>query len=211
MIKYQRLAILGASGHGKVVADLAEQLGYSVCFYDDVYPQKANIEHWPILGTFTDLLKLSCDDVYVFVAIGNNFIREQKLLLLIQRGFILPNLIHPTASVSQYAKISSASVVFANAVVNAFSVIGMGCIVNSSAVIEHDCMIGDFVHISPKAALAGGVRVGDKSWVGIGSQVKQLVSIGDKTLIGAGSTVLNDLPSDVVAYGSPAIVVGSNH
>lgn len=210
MINNQRLAILGASGHGKVVADLAEQLGYSVCFYDDAYPQKTNLEHWPILGTFDDLLQLSSDDVHVNVAIGNNAIREQKLLLLIPRNFILPNLIHPTASVSQYAKIASGSVVFANAIVNAFSIIGMGCIINSSAVIEHDCVIGDFVHISPKVTLAGGVRVGDKSWVGIGSQVKQLVSIGDNTLVGAGSNVLKDLPSDVVAYGSPAIVVGNN-
>ena len=30
-----KLAILGASGHGKVVADIAELNGYDVVFFDD--------------------------------------------------------------------------------------------------------------------------------------------------------------------------------
>ena len=205
----KELAIVGASGHGKVVADIAEQLGFIVKFYDDAYPNKAYIEHWPIHGTCADLIALNNKNTTLsndaVVAIGNNEIRQQKIQLLKQNRFNLITLIHPTAVISQYATIAQGSVVFAGAIINAFANIGVGCIVNTSAIIEHDCIIGDFTHICPNVALAGGVTVGSRSWVGIGSQVKQLITIGDNCLIGAGSTVVKNIPDNVTAFGSPAV------
>lgn len=203
------LAIVGASGHGKVVADIAEQLGFIVKFYDDAHPSKTHIEHWAIQGTCADLIALqnqspTCSNDVV-VAIGNNEIRQQKIQLLQQSSFNLITLIHPTAVISKYAVIAQGCVVFAGAVINAFAKVGVGCIINSAAVVEHDCSIGDFTHICPNTALAGGVTVGSKSWIGIGSQVKQLVAIGSNCLIGAGSTVVKNIPDNVTAFGSPAV------
>lgn len=203
------LVILGASGHGKVIADIAEQLGYTVNFYDDAYPNKTYIEHWPIQGTCADLIALKNKSTSfgndVVVAIGNNQIRQQKIQLLKQNDFNLPSLFHPTSVVSKYANVAEGCVIFGSAVINAFAKVGVGCIINTAAVVEHDCIIGDFTHISPNAALAGGVTVGSKSWVGIGSQVKQLVTIGDNCLIGAGSNVVKNIPDNVTAFGSPAV------
>lgn len=210
----KELAIVGASGHGKVVADIAEQLGYIVNFYDDAYPNKAYIEHWPIHGTCADLIALNNINTTVsndvVVAIGNNEIRQKKIQLLQQYSFNLITLIHPTAVISPYAAIASGTVVFAGSVINAFAEIGVGCIVNTAVVIEHDCTIDNFTHICPNVALAGGVAVGSKSWVGIGSQVKQLITIGDNCLIGAGSTVVKNIPDNVIAFGSPAVVIKSH-
>ncbi|WP_211185170.1 acetyltransferase [Pseudoalteromonas arctica] len=203
-----KLAVVGASGHGKVIADIAEQLGFIVNFYDDAYPSKTYIEHWPIHGTCADLIALNNTSTTpndVVVAIGNNNIRQQKIQLLQQNGFNLITLIAPTAVISQYATIAQGSVVFAGAIINAFANIGIGCIVNTSAIIEHDCAIGDFTHICPNTALAGGVIIGSKSWVGIGSQIKQLIVIGDNCMIGAGSTVIKNIPDNVTAFGSPAV------
>ncbi|KAF7779303.1 hypothetical protein PMAN_a0164 [Pseudoalteromonas marina] len=204
------LAILGASGHGKVIADIAEQLGFSVSFYDDAFPDKKNIEHWPVIGTFSDLLNVPNNQVSVAVAIGHNITRKVKIETLDQKGYMLPVLIHPTAVISKYAQIDSGSVIAANAVINTFAEVGRGCIINTSAIIEHDCRIGDFTHICPGTSLAGGVSVGRASWVGIGSKVKQLIHIGDNTLIGAGSLVVKDISSDVTAYGSPCVKVSEN-
>jgi len=204
------LAILGASGHGKVVADLAEMLGYKVYFYDDAYPTKTELEHWKIVGTFSDLLLSDISDCEVFVAIGNNEVRKQKCNELIQHGFSLATLVHPTATISQYAKIAAGTVLLAGATINAFAEIGHGCIINTSAVIEHDTKIGEYSHICPNTALAGAVKIGKCCWIGIGSQVIQLTSVGDYTLVGAGSVVVKDLPANVTAFGSPAVVVKSN-
>lgn len=155
----KELVIVGASGHGKVVADLAEQLGFTVKFYDDAYPNKTYIEHWPIQGTCADLVALN-NNMSVVIAIGNNTIRKDKALLLQQHGFSLISLIHPTAVISQYAAIAEGTVIFAGAVINAFAKVGVGCIINTGAVVEHDCIISDFTHICPNVALAGGVVVG---------------------------------------------------
>ena len=201
----KQLAIVGASGHGKVIADIAEQLGFSAKFYDDAYPNKTHIEHWPIQGTCADLIALHTTPIDVVVAIGNNDIRLQKIQLLQQNNFNLITLIHPSATISQYATIAKGTVVFAGAIINAFTKVGEGCVINTSAVVEHDCTIGDFTHICPNVALAGGVVVGAKSWVGIGSQVRQLITIGDNCLIGAGSTVVKNIPNNVTAFGSPAV------
>ncbi|MEQ3511901.1 acetyltransferase [Pseudoalteromonas sp. BZB3] len=205
----KRLAILGASGHGKVVADLAGQLGYEVTFYDDAYPLKKSIEHWTVAGTFSDLLSREHKNLEVVVAIGNNKIRKEKSVALWRHNFSLATLIHPCASVSKFANVEAGTVVFAGAVINAFATIGEGCIINSAAVIEHDTVVGNYSHICPNTALAGNVNIGECCWVGIGSQVIQLISVGDNTLIGAGSTVVKNLPENVTAIGSPAVVVKS--
>ena len=206
----KELAIVGASGHGKVIADTAELLGFTVRFYDDAYPDKINIEHWPVYGTCADLImKANTSGVPVdaIVAIGNNDIRSKKIELLQQNNFQLITLIHPSAVISKHSEIQCGSVVFPGAVINAFARVGLGVIINTGAIIEHDCIIRDHAHISPNASLCGGVEVGCKCWVGVGSQVKQLVRIGNNTIIGAGSTVLDNIPSDVTAVGSPARLI----
>lgn len=208
-VKLQILYILGASGHGKVVADIAEQLGFTVKFYDDDYPNKVQIEHWPIFGTCNDLVSLK-NNCNAIVAIGNNNIREEKQAILSKYGFNMVTLIHPNAVVSQYATIGRGSVIVAGAIINAFATVGNACIINTGATVGHDCIIDGFTHICPNVALAGGVAVGSKSWVGIGSQVKQLVTIGDNCLIGAGSTVVKNIPDNVTAFGSPAVVIKSH-
>ena len=207
----KELAIVGASGHGKVVADIAEQLGFIIKFYDDAYPDKTRIDHWPIFGSISDLIASNHKNVELFnnvvVAIGNNDIRFQKTKQLQDKGFNLITLIHPSAVVSRYAEIENGTVIFPKAIINAFARIGLGAIINTGSIVEHDCIVGDYSHISPNASLSGGVEVGSKCWIGVGSQVKQLVKIGNNTIIGAGSTVLSDIPSDVTAVGSPAKVI----
>lgn len=202
------IAILGASGHGKVLAELAELNGYErIEFYDDAWPVKCQLEHWLIIGNSHDLYANLSDYDACVVAIGNNFIRLNKLMLLRDKQAPLVSLIHPTATVSHYALLGVGSVVMANAVVNPFAQIGMGGIINTGSVIEHDCVLGDAVHLSPNSALAGGSRLGDAVWLGIGAVTKQLVNIGENTTIGAGAVVIQDIPNDCVAIGAPAKVL----
>ncbi|WP_369959533.1 acetyltransferase [Pseudomonas benzenivorans] len=201
----KRLAILGASGHGKVVADTAECCGWqSVEFFDDAWPGLQKNGVWPVVGDTAALMGRLADFDGVLVAIGNNRVRHAKLLELRAEGARLVILVHPAATVSRYAVIGEGAVVFAGAVVNAEACIGQGTILNTGCSIDHDCLLGDAVHISPGARLAGGVQVGDLSWVGIGASVRQLVRIGERVLVGAGSAVISDIPDDVTVAGVPA-------
>lgn len=51
------------------------------------------------------------------------------------------------------------------------------------------------------------VKIGNNVWIGAGSVILPGVNIGDNTVIGAGSLVTKDIPSDVVAFGSPCKVI----
>lgn len=200
-----KLAILGASGHGKVVADTAECCGWqTIEFFDDAWPHRQGNGVWSVVGDTTVLMGRLADFDGVVVAIGNNRLRHAKLLEFQAAGARLATVIHPAATVSRYASISEGTVVFAGAVVNADTRVNLGGILNTGCSIDHDCVLGDAVHISPGARLAGGVRVGDLSWVGIGASVRQLISIGQRVMVGAGSAVVSDIPNDVMVAGVPA-------
>lgn len=51
------------------------------------------------------------------------------------------------------------------------------------------------------------VTIGDDVWLGGGVIVCPGVTVGADTVVGAGSMVTKDLPSGVVAVGSPARVL----
>ena len=201
----KKLAILGASGHGKVVADAALLAGWvEVLFFDDAWPALTELGPWQVIGNTSKLLLYAeCFDGVV-VAIGNNIIRLEKQLELEEKGMQLVTIIHPSAIVSAYAKIAHGSVVFAGAVINAFAIIGCGCIINTGSTIDHDCLLADGVHISPGAHLAGMVTVGKAAWIGIGASVKQGIHIGDSVMVGAGAAVVHDIEPGLTVVGVPA-------
>ena len=201
----RRLAILGASGHGKVIAEIAELCGWSdIVFFDDAWPSVNSIGVWKVVGSTDQLITCIREYDAFFIAIGNNTIRSDKFMQLSNLGVNAALLVHPSSTVSKYASLGAGTVVMANAVVNSFATIGQACIINTSSVIEHDCVLNDGCHISPGAHLAGAVHIGRRSWIGIGVNVIQQINISDDVIVGAGSTVINDQQSNTTAVGSPA-------
>lgn len=201
----KKLAILGASGHGKVVADTAECTGWDhIDFFDDAWPSTQQNGIWPVKGSTAELIFQLNEYDGVCVAIGNNVIRQRKVEELIALGSALPVLIHPMAYVSPHASVGPGSVVFAGAVVNAGVQIGSGAILNTGCSVDHDCILGEAVHISPGARLAGGVVVGMRTWVGIGASVKQLVNLGADVTVGVGAAVIHDVTASTIVVGVPA-------
>ena len=188
--------LIGAGGHAKVIADILIAAGRPPAAFLDDAPQ-----HNQILGiTVIKGLVLPEPDSAVIIAIGDNVTREE----LARRYTVFDIAIHPAGHISRDAEIGPGSVVMSGAVINAGARIGSHCIINSGAIIDHDCLISDFAHIAPGATLGGNVRVGVGSMVGLGASVIHGRAIGDHTIVGAGSTVVRDLPSFVVAIGSPA-------
>ena len=199
------LAVLGASGHGKVVAETAELCGWkSVVFFDDAYPSKRCCSDSIIKGDSSSLLESLANYDAVVVAIGDNQIRMKKLNELASRDARLTTLIHPRACVSRTAEIGEGSVIFAGVVVNADVKVGRGSILNTSCSVGHDCVLGIGTHIAPGARLAGGVRVGNFSWVGIGASIIQLIEIGERVVVGAGAVVIDDVQNGLTVVGVPA-------
>ncbi|WP_372741151.1 acetyltransferase [Neptunomonas sp.] len=200
-----RLAVLGASGHGKVIADIAEQTGWKlVDFFDDAWPGLRHNSHWKVVGGSSELISSLNQYDGVFVAIGNNSIRLKKLIELEQANAHIVSLIHPSAIVSTYSHMGKGSVVMPGAIINVDASVGDGCIINTGASVDHDCELGRGVHLSPGVRLSGSVRVSDGAWLGIGSCVRQSTFIGANAVVGAGAVVVNDVEENVTVTGNPA-------
>lgn len=199
-----KLLVIGASGHGKVITDVALKMNKwkSISFLDDDENIKSSMGI-DVIGTTYDVFKyIKYFDI--FVAIGNNKTREKIQEKLEAEGASIPVLIHPTAVVGKQVVFGSGSVLMAGVVINCCTHIGKGCIINTGATIDHDNSIGNYVHISPGAHLAGTVKVGKGSWLGIGSIISNNINIISGCNIGAGAVVIKDIKEPGTYVGVPA-------
>lgn len=192
-----RLNIIGASGHGKVVADIAKLNGYSdIAFFDDNKDVKECLG-FPVLGASEE-----ATEGEVFVAIGNSKIR--KKLMEFYKDRVQPVLIHPNAVVADSVTLEKGTVVMAGSVINPDAKIGKGCIINSCSSVDHDCLINDYVHVAVGAHVCGTVTVGEMTWIGAGATIINNVSICSECFIGAGATVVKDVDCRGKYLGIPA-------
>lgn len=194
-----RLIIIGASGHGKVVADIAALNGYKDIVFLDNDPEIKACAGYPVLGPDTMISELDGD---VFIAVGKSETRKKLMERDKTRSF--PALVHPSAVVAKSAEVGVGSVVMAGAVINPGAQIGKGCIINTSSSVDHDCMVGDYVHISVGAHLSGTVVVGTGTWIGTGAIVSNNVNICGGCMIGAGAVVIKDIDEPGTYVGVPA-------
>lgn len=201
----KRLVVIGAGGHGKVVAEIAAAAGYDVLGFFDDSVEFSPLQKYPLLRTIAELPKKAGQGVLAVVAVGDNR-RRCELVAEISGCVCFATVIHPSAVVSESARIGEGTVVMPLVAVNAGVQIGRHAILNTSCSVDHDCALGDFVHISPGAVLCGGVRVGAGTHVGAGAVVVPGRRIGSWSVVGAGCVVVSDIPEKVVAAGVPARV-----
>lgn len=164
----KELLILGAGGFGHMVQEMALMLGYEkAVFLDDAIKEK------DVVGKCCDyenFLKMYDTAVAAF---GDNNMRLYWTNRLIEAGYQVPCLVHPSAVVSPNAVIGSGSFIMQRAVVNRSTVIGNGVLVNSGAVIDHDSRVSDGAH------------------VGLGSVVKSYCTIASKEKVGEGEVIFS--------------------
>ena len=195
-----RLAVLGAGGHGRVVAESAAAAGWDVDFFDDA--QTDTVDGRRVIGKLEAALSTPRNGV--IVALGNNRLRLDWINRLRAAGSVLATIIDPTAMVSPSAEIGEGSFLARGAVVSTGARIGRGCIVNTAATVDHDCRLADGVHLSPGVHLSGSVTVGACSWLGTGVSVSNNISIGDDVIVGIGGAVIRNVASNQTVVGVPA-------
>ncbi len=192
--------IYGASGHAKVVLDIAKSINLAVA---GVYDDNASLQQ--LAGFPIQQPQKGIKVTNVIITIGDNAIR--KTIAQRKDLTLAAFLVHPSAQVGGAVSLGEGTVVMPSVVINNSAKIGKNCILNTSSVIEHDCELGDYVHISPNATLAGGVSVGEGTHIGANVVVIPGVKIGKWAVVGAGAVILRDIPDDAVVVGNPGKII----
>lgn len=195
----KQLVIIGASGHGKVIADIARKLGYTAIVFLDDNENICRCGNYPVIGKSFEASRMDTD---IIVGIGNADIRKR-----IQESFPeerIVTLIHPDAVIAEDVLIGGGTVVMAGAVINPGVKIGKGCIINTCSSVDHDCKVDDYVHIAVGSHLCGTVTVGSRTWIGAGATVSNNVVICSDCMIGAGAVVISDIRESGTFVGIPA-------
>jgi UDP-perosamine 4-acetyltransferase len=170
------LLIIGAGGHGRVVAEAAQLSGVAIVGFIDNQVSRLpyEIDSIKVLGDDSLLLSLESSKFSFTIGVGMSRVPDPRgalFLKMLDLGFTPQSIFHPSAVISPTAEVSSGAQILAQAVVRAGAKIGRGVIVNTSAVIEHDCTIAEFCHVAPCAAVLGGVSIGASSLVGANATV----------------------------------------
>lgn len=204
----ERIAVIGAGGHAKVVLGALQALGMPVTAVFDDNPSTwgTQILGVPVVGAVSRLR----EEGYrrAVIAIGDNATRRRMAAEL--RGIEWVRVVHPQAWIHPSVQLGEGTVVFAGAVIQPEARIGSHVIINTGATVDHECLVHSYAHLAPGVHLAGRVEIGEGAFVGIGSSVIQCCKVGAWAVVGAGAAVVRDIPDGVTAVGVPARVIKSH-
>lgn len=205
MRESKRLIMIGASGHGKVCAEIAELSGKydDIRFLDDS-PVVKECGKYDVIGVSSDFCQYVNDKTEFFVSIGKFEYRKQIQEKIEAAGGLVATLIHPKAVISESVSVGEGSVVMPIAVINSGTQIGKSVIINTSATVDHDCIVGDWCHIAVGTHICGTVHIGNGCWIGAGAVVSNNLSICNDVVVGAGATIVKNIEESGTYIGVPA-------
>lgn len=206
----KQIYALGVGHNTPVFIDLAEAAGYKVkglYHYND--DRTGYYDHgYKIYGSFNDLFKSrSLQNINFLLTMGDNHIREDLTKLIIQKGGFVPSIIHPTAVISRFSKISDVGVyISAFTHIQADTFIDEGCVILSGVNVSHTNTIGKYCFIAGGATVGAYTKVEDYVFIGQGALTisGKVERIGSNSFIGACSLVTKSIENNVKVAGIPA-------
>lgn len=194
----EKIVLIGMGGHFLSVADtIINNSEFEIVeILDTAENIGKQIGNYSVTGT-DEKLPFIIENItkYAFVTIGSihSVIPRKKIIsTLSDLGFIIPNIIDPTAVISSSVEIGQGNYIGKNVVLNAFAKIGSHNILNTSCVVEHSCQIKDFNHVSINSTLCGDVTMGNNNFVGAGTVITNGVHLSNNSFIKAGSVIKSD-------------------
>lgn len=141
--KQMNLLILGAGSQGPVVKEIAEALGIfgEIAYLDDDLSNPLAIDTCKNYKNYLEKYPIAIP------SFGDCQLRAMWCELLEQAGFLLPKLIHPSATISGNVEIEAGTVIEAKVILSSGAKIGKNCIISAGSVIDMESVIGANTHI----------------------------------------------------------------
>lgn len=144
--------------------------------------------------------KYAADEVELFIAVGNNTVRERIYSLTKQKGYSLASYISSKATFWENLEIGENCFIGEGSVIQPFVKIADNTIL-FGARIGHHCVIGKHSLLSGPT-VGGNVSIGEYSFLGLNSVIQQNINIGSKNIIGMGVAIKNTTP-DKAVFSAP--------
>lgn len=205
-----RLAVvLGTGGHCRVLLSLLAAAGqHQVLQIIELGAPRPDerIMGIAVTPTAEDLTDLAGRiDIDIFLAIGDNALRQLWWARIKELGLPMPNLVSPHALIDPTANLGGANVVCAHAFIGPESRIGHNNLINTGAIVEHEVVIGDHCHLAPSTTIAGRTCLKDRCFIGAGATLIDKLSVAAGTTVAAGAVLARDVKeANGIYVGVPA-------
>ncbi|MFN3930122.1 MAG: NeuD/PglB/VioB family sugar acetyltransferase [Brevundimonas sp.] len=201
--------VVGAGGHGAVVADALLAEGRAVLgFVDPDSDAASGLPGLDLLGSDDSLDPQAGYDLANGIGGtgtgGGPDLRRRVQERLEALGFRFTGVRHPSAVVASHVAVADDVQLLARSVIQTGAWIGTGAIINTGVIIEHGCRIGPFAHCASGAILCGDVEIGEGSHIGAGAVIRQGVRLEAGVVVGAGAVVLDAGSGAGMLIGVPA-------
>lgn len=202
--KSNQILIYGGGGFGKIAIDIMKKVPgvYVYGIIDINYPDKKDAMGIPVIGNNDDLdrlLKEGYNKIFNAVGFKNKaHWRKAPYMMLKEKGFECPNIIHPSAQIEETARLGEGNLVCAGAIIGSEAVVGSNCIINAGTIISHDCIISDHCHIASGAVLAGAVTIGENTLIGQNCTIYSDVKIGKNVVIQNGCSIFKNVKDNEI-------------
>lgn len=201
--------LLGVGHATPIFIELAEACGYTVkglYHYNDERTGEMN-HGFPILGSFDGLYQQNLTGKMFVLTMGNMSIKEEVSKRLLEKGATLPTLIHPSASISRFAKVSPCGVLIDKCCeVQSDASVEEGSVCWTGVVVCHNTTLKPYTFCGPCSLVGAFIKVGRRAFIGqrallISGKVE---SVGEDATIGAGAVVTKPVKDNTIMIGNPA-------
>lgn len=209
------LLIYCAGGLGKEILHEAEAVNKAenrwekISFVDDVCSEDC----WNgyDIYKYGEALQLKeKSDVEVVIANGEPVAREKLWEKLQKDAFSMATIIHPSSSVSPYAKIGKGAVIEERCGISPNVVIEDNVHIQANVILGHDVKLGAHSVVSSFCGIGGECQIGRRCFFGMSSTIKQGIHIGDDVVTAIGSAVFRSAKKGKILLGNPAKSIGEN-
>lgn len=205
----KHIFLLGVGHATPIFIELAEACGYII---DGLYhynnERTGEIDHdYPILGSFEDMFRNGVKGKNFCLTMGNMDIKEQISKQILSEGGLIPTLIHPSALISRFSKVSDCGVLIGNRCeIQSDVIVGEGCVIRSGCIVCHNTKLEQYVFCGPASLVGAFAHLESKVFVGQRSLIisGKVDEVGESAIIGAGAVVTKPVASGSVVVGNPA-------